>query len=111
MCVWRSSRCCIAISVTTSTGRARCSHGWLRPVGWARKVGEGSMTTGADLPIEGLSDTQRQVMELAREFAREHIEPRAAEWDRTKEFPRGIIDELGKLGFLGMTVPQRYDGM
>lgn len=71
------------------------------------------MTTVADLgqPAGGLSDTQRQVMELAREFTREHIEPHAAQWDRTKEFPRAVIDELGKLGFLGMTVPERYDGM
>jgi len=69
------------------------------------------MTTVVDAPAGGLTDTQRQVMELAREFAREHIEPHAAEWDRTKEFPRAVIDELGKLGFLGMTVLERYDGM
>ncbi len=69
------------------------------------------MTTVVDAPAGGLTDTQRQVMELAREFAREHIEPHAARWDRTKEFPRAVIDELGKLGFLGMTVPERYDGM
>ena len=71
------------------------------------------MTTVADLalPSGGLTDTQRQVMELARDFAREHIEPHAAEWDRTTAFPRAVIDELGKLGFLGMTVPERYDGM
>lgn len=71
------------------------------------------MTTVVDAALSpgGLTDTQRQVVELAREFAREHIEPHAAEWDRTKEFPRRVIDELGKLGFLGMTVPDRYDGM
>ena len=69
------------------------------------------MTTVADLPTGGLSDTQRQIVELAREFAREHIEPHAAEWDRTKVFPRDVIDALGKLGFLGMTVSEAYDGM
>ncbi|MGH7537086.1 MAG: acyl-CoA dehydrogenase family protein [Gemmatimonadales bacterium] len=69
------------------------------------------MSTVADLPPGGLTDTQRQIVELAREFAREHIAPHAAEWDRTKEFPRPVIDELGKLGFLGMTVPEQYDGM
>lgn len=69
------------------------------------------MTTVADLPTGGLSDTQRQIVELAREFARDHIEPHAAEWDRTKQFPRAVIDALGKLGFLGMTVPEAYDGM
>ena len=63
------------------------------------------------IEIESLTDTQRQVVELAREFAREKIEPYAAEWDRTKYFPRDVIDEMGKLGFLGMITPEEYDGM
>jgi alkylation response protein AidB-like acyl-CoA dehydrogenase len=50
-------------------------------------------------------------VELARDFARSHIEPKAAEWDRTKEFPRDVILELGKLGFLGMCTPEEWDGM
>jgi alkylation response protein AidB-like acyl-CoA dehydrogenase len=69
------------------------------------------LTTIVDHPSGGLTDTQRQIVDLAREFAREHIAPHAAEWDRTKAFPRPVIDELGRLGFLGMTVPERYDGM
>ncbi|HEY6109246.1 MAG TPA: acyl-CoA dehydrogenase family protein, partial [Gemmatimonadales bacterium] len=69
------------------------------------------MTTVVEHPTDGLSDTQRQIVDLAREFAREHIAPHAAEWDRTRTFPRPVIDELGRLGFLGMTVPERYEGM
>ena len=69
------------------------------------------MTTVADMPMDGLSETQRQIVELAREFAREHIEPHAAEWDRTRAFPRAVLAALGKLGFLGMTIPEAYDGM
>ncbi len=57
------------------------------------------------------TDVREQVVELAREFAREKIEPFAAEWDRTSHFPRDVVDELGKLGFLGMTTPEEYDGM
>jgi len=59
----------------------------------------------------GLSGTQRQIVDLAREFARTRIEPSAAEWDRTRHFARDVIDALGKLGFLGMCVPETYDGM
>jgi alkylation response protein AidB-like acyl-CoA dehydrogenase len=59
----------------------------------------------------GLSETQRQIVDLAREFARNRIEPYAAEWDRTKQFARDVIDELGRLGFLGMCTPEEYDGM
>ena len=51
------------------------------------------------------------MVELARDFARTRLEPQAAEWDRTKHFPRDVIAELGKLGFLGMTVPEEWDGM
>ena len=54
---------------------------------------------------------QREVVELAREFAAEKIAPFAAEWDRTSHFPRDVIDEMGKLGFLGMITPEEYDGM
>ena len=59
----------------------------------------------------GLSETQRQIVELAREFARTKIEPFAAEWDRTGHFARDVIDELGRLGFLGMSAPEEFDGM
>ncbi len=57
------------------------------------------------------TDVRSQVVDLAREFAREKIEPFAAEWDRTKHFARDVVDELGRLGFLGMTTPEEYDGM
>jgi alkylation response protein AidB-like acyl-CoA dehydrogenase len=57
------------------------------------------------------TDVRDQVVELAREFAREKVEPFAAEWDRTSHFPRDVVDELGKLGFLGMATPEEYDGM
>jgi len=67
------------------------------------------MTIAAEPP--GLSETQRQVIELARDFARTRIAPFAAEWDATHHFPRDVIDELGRLGFLGMTVPEEFDGM
>jgi len=59
----------------------------------------------------GLSETQRQIVDLAREFARTKIEPHAAEWDRTRYFARDVIDELGKLGFLGMCTHEQDDGM
>ena len=57
------------------------------------------------------TDVRDQVVELAREFAREKVEPFAAEWDRTSHFPRDVLDELGKLGFWGMCTPEEYEGM
>src|SRR5437763_14967101 len=67
------------------------------------------MSTAIELP--GLSETQRQIVELAREFARTKIEPFAAEWDRRAHFARDVIDELGRPGVLGMCAPGGYDGM
>ncbi len=67
------------------------------------------MSTAVETP--GLSEIQRQIVEVARDFARTRIEPFAAEWDRTKHFARDVIDELGKLGFLGMVTTEEYGGL
>jgi isovaleryl-CoA dehydrogenase len=48
--------------------------------------------------------------ESVRSFARREIAPRAAEIDRTNEFPRDLWPRLGKLGLLGVTVEERYGG-
>jgi len=58
-----------------------------------------------------LTEEQQQVIQLARDFAREHIAPHAARWDAEKHFDRPTIDRLGALGFLGMLVPEAYDGL
>jgi hypothetical protein len=58
-----------------------------------------------------LTDTQQQIVDLAREFAAEHIAPFAAEWDRTKTFPADLTRKLGELGFFGMLIPEAYDGL
>lgn len=64
-------------------------------------------TSGLDLGRE-----QRQICELARQFAREEVRPGAEERDRREdEFDREIVDRLGELGFMGMLVPPEYDGL
>src|SRR5437667_3678846 len=109
MCASRFSTCCIVIWATTSTGRRRCSGRWWPRGGWGGRAAAVSMSIAIE--ATGLSETQRQIVDLAREFARTRIEPHAAEWDRTAHFARDVLDELGKLGFLGMSTPEEYDGM
>ena len=58
-----------------------------------------------------LTSEQLQIVEMARDFASEHIAPYAAEWDRTKEFPKDLIRKMGELGFFGMLLPEEYDGL
>ena len=53
-----------------------------------------------------LSETQKQLQATAREFAKKEIAPRAAEVDRTEQYPWENVELLTKQGFMGMTVPQ-----
>jgi len=58
-----------------------------------------------------LTSEQTLIRDTARNFARERLEPGAAERDRTAAFPSAEVEEMAKLGFLGMLVPERYDGV
>ena len=57
-----------------------------------------------------LSDDQREIQALAREVAKEKIEPHAAEWDREHRFPRELFTELAELGLMGVCIPEEYGG-
>ena len=58
-----------------------------------------------------LTPDQLSIRSLARDFAAREIRPHAAEWEREGAIPRGIVDQLAELGFLGMLVPEAYDGL
>jgi len=57
-----------------------------------------------------LTPEQREIQALARDFARERIEPHAAEWDREHRFPRELFAQLAELGLMGACVPEEYGG-
>jgi alkylation response protein AidB-like acyl-CoA dehydrogenase len=57
-----------------------------------------------------LSEDQREIQALTREFARAEIEPHAAEWDREHRFPRELFSQLAELGLMGVCVPEEYGG-
>ena len=57
-----------------------------------------------------LTEDQRLIRETARQFAQERLAPFSAEWDREARFPREAVEEMGQLGFMGMTVPPEWDG-
>ena len=58
-----------------------------------------------------LTEEQREVQTLARDFATAEIAPHAARWDREACFSAGVARRMGDLGFLGMLIPERYDGL
>jgi butyryl-CoA dehydrogenase len=57
-----------------------------------------------------LSEEKLQIQKVARDFARQRLLPYSAEWDRDRVFPGEALREMGKLGFMGMTVPPEWDG-
>jgi alkylation response protein AidB-like acyl-CoA dehydrogenase len=57
-----------------------------------------------------LTDEQREIQRLVRDFAQGEVKPVAEELDRTKAFPYEIVAQLGKLGLMGIPHPQEYGG-
>jgi butyryl-CoA dehydrogenase len=57
-----------------------------------------------------LNDEQLMIQTMVREFARKVLAPTAAERDRTKEFPKDNIEQMGDLGLMGMMIPPAYGG-
>ena len=59
-----------------------------------------------------LSDEQREILMLARRFAEKELRPGVRLRDENEEeFDRSPVDKLGELGFLGMLIPEEYDGL
>ena len=56
------------------------------------------------------SELTSQVAQTARDFAQKHIRPNVMEWDESQEFPTDIFRQMGKLGLMGVLVPEEYGG-
>jgi alkylation response protein AidB-like acyl-CoA dehydrogenase len=63
------------------------------------------------MSLTHLTETQQQIQQLAREFARSEIAPHASQWDRDACFPVAVAHRMGELGFLGMLLPEEFDGL
>jgi alkylation response protein AidB-like acyl-CoA dehydrogenase len=57
-----------------------------------------------------LTQDQREIQALTRDFAHAEIEPNAAAWDRDHHFPRDLFGKLAELGLMGACVPEEYGG-
>lgn len=56
------------------------------------------------------SETQRMVATSARDFAEQYIRPHVMEWDEAQFFPEELFKRAGKMGFMGVLVPEQFGG-
>jgi alkylation response protein AidB-like acyl-CoA dehydrogenase len=62
------------------------------------------------VPSEPLSDEQREIRDLVRALARERVAPRAAEIDKSAEFPWDMVELLREHDVLGLPFDEEYGG-
>ena len=58
-----------------------------------------------------LTEEQQSIVSTARQFAAEELLPNVARWDEEAYFEPSLPGKLGALGFLGMLLPEEYDGL
>ena len=56
------------------------------------------------------TELTEQVAQTAKDFALQYIKPHVMEWDEAQIFPVEIFKELGKLGLMGVFIPEEYGG-
>jgi len=57
-----------------------------------------------------LTDEQKAIRDLCRDFAREEVAPQAEELDRKAEFPYDLVAKMAGLGLFGLPFPEKYGG-
>ena len=57
-----------------------------------------------------LSDEQKAIRDLARDFAQNEVKPLAEEMDREEAFPYDLVRKLAAMGFMGLPFPEKYGG-
>ena len=57
-----------------------------------------------------LSEEQKAIQDLCRDFARNEVAPRAEAMDRNEEFPYDLVGKMAELGLMGLPFPEKYGG-
>jgi alkylation response protein AidB-like acyl-CoA dehydrogenase len=56
------------------------------------------------------SENQKMIADMIRDFGKKEILPNMMKWDESQEFPIAVFKKLGKLGLMGVLVPEEYGG-
>jgi alkylation response protein AidB-like acyl-CoA dehydrogenase len=57
-----------------------------------------------------LTDDQRQIQKMVREFVEQEVYPVAEELEHRDEFPDKIVDQMKEMGLFGLTIPEAFGG-
>ncbi len=57
-----------------------------------------------------LSEDQKMLKTMLRDFAAKELEPAAARVDETNEYPAAEVKKIAALGLMGLTIPEKYGG-
>lgn len=58
----------------------------------------------------GLTEEQKALQDMAKEFAQKEMKPQAAKYDRSGEFPEEVMKKAFEVGFMTCTIPREYGG-
>ena len=61
--------------------------------------------------VDGITDDQKAIVEMVRQFVDKQILPNAEEYDHEDKFPEPIVEQMKELGLFGVTIPEEYGGM
>ncbi len=61
--------------------------------------------------FQEMTDEQKAIVEMVRDFVDKEIIPNAEEYDAEDKFPEPIVEQMKELGLFGVTIPEEYDGM
>ncbi len=56
------------------------------------------------------NESTQMIQQMVADFAERHVRPHVMEWDEAQTFPKELFHEMGKLGLLGVLVPEQYGG-
>ncbi len=55
-------------------------------------------------------EQHEMIRDTVRRFARAHLMPNAAQWDREHLFPREALSQIGAMGLMGVAIPEAHGG-
>jgi alkylation response protein AidB-like acyl-CoA dehydrogenase len=79
-----------------------------------RPQSKGAMAVATEQQQTGfqeMTDEQKAIVEMVRNFVDKEIIPAAEEYDHEDKFPEPIVEQMKELGLFGVTIPEEYGGM